>query len=415
MGDGRRDTSTVSRTGIGSRAATPDSAASRPRSSSTAGCRPRNSWRSSSRAALASSWASAMIWFACAASGCAARAMPSRIASETSRCWVPSCRSRSSRRRSASAASTTPARVSARRSTRCSSSWARLGPSSIRAALASQRPDRGGEPRRGRQQRNPPDGQEDDYREVRDGREVSGQRRRLVAPEQAPRRQRPGVDVHKRVQDQPQEYREDGQGGHGQGEAGQQVVTELAPGGLRAGRGHDPPHAQPLGMTGCAGISTPAVARRRWRWIPVSSGTARNTITRRREEEKQLPPGPRPLRVPGCRGPGPPGDQHDEQGEKLRRDAPGQVQRLAPGLRRPRNAVVLPNRLVMTRDGGGHGSHRTRGRPGPACSEPIRGGAGFTPQSGAWASARGRPDVSPWRMRPGLPVPRALGPAGQFP
>ena len=64
IGGGRRGTSTVSRTGIGIRAATPDRAASRPRSSRTAGCRPRMRSRSSARAALASSCASAIAWFA---------------------------------------------------------------------------------------------------------------------------------------------------------------------------------------------------------------------------------------------------------------------------------------------------------------------------------------------------------------
>src|SRR3984893_18291586 len=58
-GDAGSGTSTRSRTGSGARAARPDRAASRPRSLSTAGCRPRMNSRSSVRASTASSWAAA--------------------------------------------------------------------------------------------------------------------------------------------------------------------------------------------------------------------------------------------------------------------------------------------------------------------------------------------------------------------
>ena len=90
-----------------------------------------------------------------------ARAMPRFIASETSRCWAPSCRSRSIRRRSASAAATMSARLRASDSTRWVSSSARPGPSRARAAASSARghaarhPGRG-EQHRGRQRRRSP-------------------------------------------------------------------------------------------------------------------------------------------------------------------------------------------------------------------------------------------------------------------
>ena len=67
----------------------------------------------------------------------AVRAMPRFMASDTSRCCAPSCRSRSMRRRSASAAATTSARLRASACTRSSSCWAGLGPSSLRAARTS--------------------------------------------------------------------------------------------------------------------------------------------------------------------------------------------------------------------------------------------------------------------------------------
>ncbi len=118
----------------------PESAASSPRSSRTAGCRPRTRSRSSSMAAWASSCASTIT---CMASGGMSlrvrRARPRFIAREVSRCWAPSWRSRSIRRRSASTASTRPARLSTTSSIRCSSTAVRPGPS-IRTASASSRP-----------------------------------------------------------------------------------------------------------------------------------------------------------------------------------------------------------------------------------------------------------------------------------
>ena len=67
-------TSTRSRTGSGARAARPDSAASRPRSLSTAGCRPRMNSRSSDSASTASSCASAIARRT--GSGASAEALP---------------------------------------------------------------------------------------------------------------------------------------------------------------------------------------------------------------------------------------------------------------------------------------------------------------------------------------------------
>src|SRR5690349_6947986 len=137
-GDAGSGTSTRSRTGSGARAARPDRAASRPRSLSTAGWRPRMNSRSSVRASTASSCAAAMAWRTGSGSDSnRSRAMPRFMASDTSRCCAPSCRSRSIRRRSASAAATRSARLRASDSTR----WARLsrrpGPSSARARPSS--------------------------------------------------------------------------------------------------------------------------------------------------------------------------------------------------------------------------------------------------------------------------------------
>ena len=94
--------------------------------------------RSSVRASTASSWAAAMAWRT--GSGSASkrsRAMPRFMASDTSRCCAPSCRSRSIRRRSASAAATRSARLRASDSTRCASCSRRPGPSSARARRSS--------------------------------------------------------------------------------------------------------------------------------------------------------------------------------------------------------------------------------------------------------------------------------------
>ena len=145
--------STRSRTGNGARAARPDSAAFRPRSLSTAGCRPRMNSRISDRASTASSCASAMAWRT--GSGALVKrslAMPRFMASETSRCCAPSCRSRSIRRRSASAAATSSARLRASDSTLSASSSLGLGPSSARAAASSARGHLPGQPGRREQQ-----------------------------------------------------------------------------------------------------------------------------------------------------------------------------------------------------------------------------------------------------------------------
>ena len=75
-----------------------------------------------------------------AASGSAANfalARPSSMASDTSRCWAPSCRSRSIRRRSASAASTTLARLVSSSPIRAASPGPAAGPSSHLATIAS--------------------------------------------------------------------------------------------------------------------------------------------------------------------------------------------------------------------------------------------------------------------------------------
>src|SRR6185437_11600413 len=134
---GRTGTSTWVVTGTGHRAARPDSAASRPRSVSTGGCTPRTSSRSSTRAALASACAwSTRAAAASTSSANFALARPSSIATATSRCWAPSCRSRSIRRRSASAASTTRSRLTSSSLTRASS-WASRGWDSSRRARAA--------------------------------------------------------------------------------------------------------------------------------------------------------------------------------------------------------------------------------------------------------------------------------------
>ena len=89
---------------------------------------------------MASSCASAIAWRT--GSGALAKrslAMPRFMARETSRCCAPSCRSRSIRRRSASAAATRSARLRASDSTRSASSSRRLGPSSARASASSAR------------------------------------------------------------------------------------------------------------------------------------------------------------------------------------------------------------------------------------------------------------------------------------
>ena len=246
VGGGRWATSTVSRTGIGIRAVTPDSAASRPRSSSTGGCRPRIRLRSSASAALVSSCASAITRLACAASAPAvARAMPSRIASETSRCWVPSCRSRSRRRRSASAASTTPARGSR--------SAARPGAATPPRGSGPAAPGRPG--RRPLPPRRSATGRRAGARSRRaSGTRPAGHRAtgRMCGGDDSPFRSRlPGgsvhaVGVHQRVQHTRQPHYERRDGRHGQRRPGQEVVARLLPGCPGTGRGGDAPRGQPV-------------------------------------------------------------------------------------------------------------------------------------------------------------------------
>src|SRR5215469_14653096 len=130
--------STRTDTGTGLSAARPDSAASSPRSVRTGGCTPRTRFRSSTRASLASAWAWSTI--ALAASGSSANlalARPRSMARATRRCWAPSCRSRSIRRRSASAESTTRARLSSSSPILALRSALRGGPSSRRATVTS--------------------------------------------------------------------------------------------------------------------------------------------------------------------------------------------------------------------------------------------------------------------------------------
>ena len=118
-GFGRTGTSTCTSTGTGHSAASPDRAASRPRSVSTGGCTPRTRFRNSDSAALASACAwSTRTLAASTSSPNFAWARPSSIASATSRCCAPSCRSRSIRRRSASAAPTTRSRLTSSSVTR---------------------------------------------------------------------------------------------------------------------------------------------------------------------------------------------------------------------------------------------------------------------------------------------------------
>ena len=109
-------------TGTVARPASASTAGASPRSLSTAGWMPRASSRSSAVAPVRSS----AIWSrstAAAAGSSSSRRRATRRSSaiDTSRCWAPSCRSRSSLRRAASAAATI--RV---RDARSSSVWGRL-------------------------------------------------------------------------------------------------------------------------------------------------------------------------------------------------------------------------------------------------------------------------------------------------
>src|SRR3954451_4447758 len=126
------------RTGIENREARPAIAAPSPRSVSTAGWMPRASSRSSSRARRSSSRArsrmapaasGSLVSFARATCTCSDRA--------TRRCWAPSCRSRSRRRRSARPVSMSRARDSLRSSSRARSSASRRWLAIASAAAAA--------------------------------------------------------------------------------------------------------------------------------------------------------------------------------------------------------------------------------------------------------------------------------------
>ena len=181
---GRRSSGTPPITTDGARSASISSAGPRPRSVRIAGCRPRASSRSSSTPALSSS-APRPSLAACGSSSASPRDR-SCSATATSRCWAPSCRLRSSRRRSASLACTMRARDAA------SFSWRRRWRAPGRRARRS-RDSRGSAPaaaalgRRVRgDQRAPQPAGEDDRRgdgggcQVRAGARRAGRGRRLV-------------------------------------------------------------------------------------------------------------------------------------------------------------------------------------------------------------------------------------------
>ncbi len=125
--------SSPSSTGTFERWATSRSAGARPRSVSTAGWIPRARSRSSEIAARSSSSAPATSSPASSPFSIRRRAIPSDIDMATSRCCAPSCRSRSSRRRSASAAAMMRARESWRALTRAAITGSGLALSSARA------------------------------------------------------------------------------------------------------------------------------------------------------------------------------------------------------------------------------------------------------------------------------------------
>ena len=113
------------------------SAAGRPRSTSSGGLMPWVSSRSSSSATARASRVSRSSGLASpSCAGSLDSSSPSDIAIDTSRCWVPSCRSRSIRRRSASVAPTSRARDACRSTSRARSSACRRSFSSARLAAA---------------------------------------------------------------------------------------------------------------------------------------------------------------------------------------------------------------------------------------------------------------------------------------
>ena len=117
---------TSSSTGVADRRASAFSAGSRPPSVSTAGWMPRAISRSSSRTSIrAPPIRDNRARRSVSSGGVIAAAPRTSSPSETSRCWAPSCRSRSIRRRTSSAAATIRAReasTSPSRS-RCEMSW----------------------------------------------------------------------------------------------------------------------------------------------------------------------------------------------------------------------------------------------------------------------------------------------------
>ena len=128
--------------GTGARAASSSSAAASPRSVRIAGWMPRARSRSSAEGELG-----LLVGLADERSAgrrrrrsSRLRAMPSFSDSATSRCWAPSCRSRSMRRRASSAACDDARLAGARLDDRAVSSGSGLDASSSRAQRAVQRP-----------------------------------------------------------------------------------------------------------------------------------------------------------------------------------------------------------------------------------------------------------------------------------
>jgi hypothetical protein len=108
-----------------------------------------------------------------------------------------------------------------------------------------ERRDRPGKPRRGDQQHDPGAGQVRVRRDAEQpGRQAVGRcTRKLAAPEQARLREGPGVGVHQGVQHAGQPHAEHQDPARGQRRAGQEVVSELTPGGPGPDRRDDTPRA----------------------------------------------------------------------------------------------------------------------------------------------------------------------------
>src|SRR5271166_5444291 len=156
-------------------------------------------------------------------------------------------------------------------------------------------------------------------------------------------------------------------------------------------------------MTGCAGISAPAVARSRWRWILVSSGTARKTTTRRRTDHSTLglAKEPKTTRSSGTSCAGIPPVRYrawlQARGDHGTRRY-GRV-----GAPCGRTEVAMAS-TVCPQAGPAHPAGFT-----------IGGGASFTPDSGSWATAPGGQDAPSWHPRPGLLGSRAHRPGRLIP